>query len=355
MAKIAFLITDITGKGGIERVTRNLANSFSQRGYDVTILSCFKKNKEISYDLNPNVRIVYLLQICYSVKQSIFNRLRLLIKAGIKLKGYLRNNEPNIIISQAFLPSFLLFFAKTKAKVLVSEHFKYELYSKSIIRFRNHIYKKIGTVITLTNADADKFKKVGIKAIAIPNMLSFPIQSNNYNGKRMISIGRLHPQKGYDLMIKSMIPIFSNYPDWKLDIYGEGDDRDDLTKLIEDSGLKNNIFLKGYTKDIKKEIRNSSICLVTSRYEGFPMSIVESLALGTPVIAFDCPEGPKELLKNGAGILVKYLDVVEFSKSVESLIKNEDKRESCRENGYRNATQYLPEVIISKWECIFRS
>lgn len=208
-------------------------------------------------------------------------------------------------------------------------------------------------MITLTDADGKKFHDVGIDSVTIPNMISFPIISHTHSGKRMISVGRLHPQKGYDLLIPAMEPVFKSHPDWHLDIFGEGDERDRLQEQIDVLGLCRHISLKGYTNDIRSELSQSDICLVSSRYEGFPMAILESLASGLPVVSFDCPEGPGELLKNEAGILVPPEDTVVFSDAVNRMIKDPALRDSCRENGYRNIKEYTPERVVAKWQHLF--
>lgn len=352
--KLAIIITDITGIGGIERVTQCLANNLVRKeDCEVSIISCFKRNTNPSYPVDENIEVKYVTGDDYNLNDSLVKRLALILKCINLLRRHFVRNKYDIVITQAFLPTFLLFLTGLKTTNVICEHFKYELYSPVVIKIRNWIYKKAGKVVTLTDADGRKFHDAGIDTVTIPNMISFPIVSHVHSGKRMISVGRLHPQKGYDLLIPAMKPVFNIHPDWCLDIFGEGEERDNLQKLIDDIGLDRHITLKGYTNDIRSELLGSDICLVSSRYEGFSMAIVESLAVGLPVVSFDCPEGPGDLLKNEAGILVPPEDTARFSDAVKRMIENSSLRDSCRENGYRNVRDYTPEKVVDKWQNLF--
>ena len=125
------------------------------------------------------------------------------------------------------------------------------------------------------------------------------IDYDSKKGPFLISVGRLEWQKGFDILIKAMCSVKSKYPELLLTIYGEGKERESLQKLIFKNGLKNNINLQGYNKNPYYDISRSKLFLIPSRYEGFSNSIIESIALGTPVVATDCPSGVREIIKNG--------------------------------------------------------
>lgn len=353
--KVAFIITDMTREGGTERVTQILCDHLKQSfpNWEITIISCFRNNKGLSFPLTQNVDIKYLLNKDYYVSHSKAKRLARLFEAEKALRKYLKLMKFDVIISQAFLPSFLMFLSNFKGKWIVCEHFKYELYSALSTKVRNFVYTHADQVVTLTDTDGAKFKNIGIDTVTIPNMITFPIQENISNGKRMVSVGRLHYQKGYDILIPAMVDVFKRFPDWNLDIYGEGEDREMLTNLISQCNLTEKIKLRGYSDNIRRELLNSDLCLVSSRFEGLPMSIIEALALGVPVVSFDCPEGPSDLLKNEAGILVPPEDGRKLSEAIIRAIGDVDLRKKLRQNGYRNIVNYTPEVIINKWKQLF--
>lgn len=348
--KIAILLTDITGEGGIERVTSLLSARLNQAGYDVTIISCFHRYKQSKYPIDEKVKLDFLVEQDYNLKKiSAFGRINMIIRAKKALSRYLKTNSFDVIITQAFLPTFLIAATDHQAYNIVCEHFKYDLYATPITKIRNYIYSRRDQVVTLTDADRDKFRNVGIHAITLPNMSPFPIESNSYEGKRIISVGRLQPQKGYDILIPAMKPVFDAHPDWHLDIYGEGPDRDMLQNMINALDLSSHITLCGYSDNIRHELRNSAISIVSSRFEGFPMAILEALSCGVPTVSFDCPQGPKQLLKDGAGLLVEPENQEKMTESILKMIESPDLRESSKKQGYKNMQEYTPERITERW------
>lgn len=351
--KIAILLTDISGIGGIERVTSGLSKEFSDRGHNVTVISCFRRFEQLTYPLDTRTDLKFLIDEDYNLKNSTFMRVGHVVKARFALKRFLADNEFDVIMCQAFLPAFLLSSVRTSARRIVCEHFKYELYNAPVTKIRNRIYSRFDQVVTLTDIDRDKYRECGIDAVTIPNAMPFPITSNGFKGKRIISVGRLQPQKGYDMLIPAMKPVAESYPDWHLDIFGEGPDRQQLQEAIDRFGLNDNVRLRGFTKDIRNELQNSSLAVVSSRFEGFPMTILEILANGVPCVSFDCPQGPGQLLRDGGGVLVPPENIEALSASIIRMIESEELRKACVEQGYRNVSVYTPQAIGDKWEDLF--
>ena len=245
------------------------------------------------------MKIHYLLHKDYNLGDSTISRIRLLFQAYIALKKYLKGNGFDYIIAQAFLPTFELWCAGHIKRAIICEHFKYGLYDNIMTRFRNWIYKHSAKVVTLTDSDRRQFENVGIPAVTIPNMNPFLRKANDSHGKRIIAIGRLHQQKGFDMLIAAMRKVAGVHPDWHCEIYGEGEEREALQTLISKLRLEKSVQLKGYCNSIQNELLQSDLFVLSSRYEGFPMAILEALSSGVPVVSFDCPEGPATLLENG--------------------------------------------------------
>lgn len=351
---ILFLITDLTGHGGTERTTSLLANLLVDKGYKVSICSLFKENKSNAYDIHKTIRITYLTADIYKADLNPFNRFRLWVKAYSKLFSYCKNQNHGIIIGQGFLPNVLLWAVGKANRSIACEHYKYTIYNKQIRRLRNYIYKSFKVVVTLTNNDAEKFIRQGVRATVIPNMIPFhPRKKSEYHANRIISVGRLHPQKGYDLLLPALKPVFSKYPNWHIDIYGDGPDRFLLENLCKDLKLQSHVFFKGFCSNIQQEYLKSSFYVMSSRFEGFPMTLLEALACGLPVISFNCPEGPADLLKDEAGYLVEPEDIDRMSEAVIHLIEDEKLREMYAENGLAAVWKYTPEEIYKKWQQLF--
>lgn len=350
MKRIAIIVTDITGIGGIERVTATLANELANQKNEVEILSLFKRNNSPVYVTGKGIKITYATNEDYNLQKSLLQRIQLLKDAFGAMKKWLKSSTSEVFIAQAFLPTFLMWLSGNIFRTTVCEHFKYELYGDGLMtKFRNWIYTKAKNVITLTDRDRKKFGQRGIDAVTIPNMNPFPIVEHKFSGKRIIAVGRLHPQKGFDILIRAMVKVNSLYPDWHLDIYGEGNERQNLEQLIHANDLSSTIALRGFCSDIQSQFVNSDIFVLSSRYEGFGMVILEALSSGTPVVSFDCPEGPESLLHDGSGILVSAENVDALANAIINVIGDTELRDSLRKNGYKTARKYSPEFVYEEW------
>lgn len=355
--KISILLLDITLQHGIERTTSLLANTFANHNHDVTIVSIFKSGKVPGFDLNKNIKVKYLINEEYSHKNSIFKIINQYIHAIYLLHKFYKKYPQEVIIGQAFLCCLFLFLIGKAKKSYACEHFKYGMYNKLIRNIRNYCYKKFITVVTLTDSDASKYKKHNIKVTTIPNMLPFNISEKETckeQKKRIISVGRLHKQKGYDLLLLALKNVFDKYNDWHIYIYGEGDERKNLEKMRDDLGLKENVFFPGHCNNIQEEYYKSSFYIMSSRYEGFPMVLLEAMSCGLPIISFDCPEGPSVLLKNNVGILVPKENIKALSQAICKLIENEDLRFIYSKKSIKTCKLYTPESIYNLWINLFQ-
>ena len=348
--KLAITITDITGDGGTERTSILLANTFSQRGHDVTIISLFKKNPNICFPIIPEVKIVFLCENSYDLSRTKFERLKLILSARKLLRNELRRNRYDEIISQAFLPTFIFFTIGYVKKITACEHFKYELYSSIGITVRNSVYKKCKRVITLTKKDSEKFLNAGVKNSVIPNMVTFPIGENvGQDEKKIVAAGRLSQQKGFDLLIKAMVPVLKKYPDWHLEIYGKGECERELKNLANHLEISTNIYFKGFCANLSQVFRESTFYVLSSRFEGFPMILLEAASQKLPCISFDCPEGPSEILRGKGGLLVDPENIPELSSAIIRFIEDENLRMNCAERALKNIEDYTPNNIYIKW------
>lgn len=354
--RIAFTILDMTAGGGMERTTSLLANMFALQKHHVTIVSVFKSGKSPIFSVVKEVDIRYLIPEKYSHGNSLLKNLSLYGRAILKLRRYYCDNPQDAIIGQAFLCNMFLWLSGNAKDVYACEHFKYEMYNRPIRSFRNWLYKKFRCVVVLTENDAKNYEKRGIHTTIIPNMISFPIASNkpyDYRKKHLISVGRLRPEKGYDLLLQALKPVFCKYPDWRIDIYGEGEDRQKLELLRKKLELEQNVSFPGFSEDIRKEYLSSSFYVMSSRHEGLPMVLLEAMACGLPIVSFDCPEGPASLLKDGVGCLVPPEDVEALSSAICKLIEDKNLRNRYSRKSLEVARSYTSEIIYKKWMDLF--
>jgi glycosyltransferase involved in cell wall biosynthesis len=206
----------------------------------------------------------------------------------------------------------------------------------------------------LTQRDADSWAGL-TKTYVIPNSIPFyPSCSSSCDNKVVIFVGRFNEQKGLEYLIKTWESTFKKHRDWTLHIYGDGDQKEMLYQLISKAGLEKGVKVHQPTKKIMEKYLESSIFLLTSRFEGLPMVIVEAMACGLPVVSFDCPYGPADIIQNGEdGYLVEYLNTDEAALKVCELIENPELRKQMSRNARENIKRFDRNVIMKKWVDLF--
>lgn len=372
--KIFFFIKDVSLTGGTERVTVNLASLFASKGHEVTIVSYYHGKEQLTYRPTENVKVKFLDEAgCYDSGHP-FARLKRFFSALTSVIKFVKEqckDENNVVISQNFFSNALIWLSGAASRAIGCEHFKYDVYPAPVRFVRNLIYKKFRYIVALTDKDANRLKKHldETKVCSIPNMVTTNTDiALDSRSTKIIAVGRLAHQKGFDMLIAAMQKVIAKYPNWTLEILGEGEDESCLQNQIADCQLQSNVFLKGYSKNITQEFEKSAFFVLSSRYEGFPLVLVEALGLGMPCVAFDCPEGPSQLLEKGGGLLVpfdrncKIANSAGFKKNVEKLsesivfmIEHPDYRAECVNHKEIIKRELSPEVVYRKWNLLFES
>lgn len=353
--EISIVCHDITAKGGIERVTVELASLFAKKGHNVTVYSLFKEFPSLTFDLDPKVKLQFINDFPYPDTHSLFKKTIKTLKSVSKLKKAI--SKEGLIIAQSTRSAVVCYLCGLSNRTIVCEHFKYGMYGKIGSKFRNYVYKHTLKVVTLTDSDRDLFNSNGISAVTIPNPCTFKIKekTGTLSSKIIVSIGRLHYQKGFDLLLRALKKVIRNHKDWHVNIYGEGEEKDSLIKLSEDLGISDNVHFMGYTSNVSEVLSNASFYVLPSRYEGFPMCLIEAIAHRLPVVAFDCHEGPAVLLKNDAGILVENENIDKLSDAILEMIENPEKRINFSEKALANIKNLNPENIYENWMSLLNS
>ncbi len=245
---------------------------------------------------------------------------------------------------------------KQTNKYIGCEHLSYSAlssYSKFLVKL---LYKHLDAVVVLTDVDKLNFNKDIPAALCetIPNELSFyPPAPSTCDNKVLLAIGRYTNQKGFDLLIDLAARALCSNPGWILNIIGNGELKNALSAKIAEHNLEDRIFLIPPTKDILDFFLGSSIYLMTSRYEGLPMVLLEAKACGLPIIAYDCPTGPRELLKEDDGKLVEMNDAEAFLNNLLLLMNDENKRKQLGKNARLNSMEFNSDTVYKKWEALF--
>lgn len=355
---IYFFTTDITIKAGIERITINLANFFVQNNIPVSIVSNFMTNNTPAYDYDERINFVYLTKEPFASGIGSKKRLKQFLRNRNRVKKYFSNVKDSIIIIQAFPNSFIYLIAcgkKNKNIVYTVEHVEYYYYKKLIRILRYFVYKIYNNVVVLTETDKKCYEKLKIHVSLIPNGIKLPaVVEQKQRNNTVCSIGRLDPQKRFDSLMRAFANIAPKYPDWNLEIYGQGSIRNKLEQVIVDLKLSDRIILKGITNDVNSVLQEDSIFVVSSEYEGFSIVLIEAMANGIACVSYDCPTGPGEIITDVVdGILVENQNETKLAENIEKLIINQELRKELGNNAMKSVQKYSIENVGKKWIELF--
>ena len=351
MKKIAILVFDITQLAGTERAVCNLANSLVEsQKYSVSIISMNSIHGTPRYIINSSVQL-YNLGIPES--KNIITRLKLYKLLIKKVDEFCQKEGIKIVIGTGHGLNILLFFLRKRVKIIACEHMSYmdaPLISKIL---RRVVYPCLDAVVTLTSADGKNYSFHRNLKI-IPNSLPFlPEKHSDLTNKVILAIGNLTPTKGFDLLINAISLIKNECNGWVIKIIGAGEDEKKLRLQID--VLKLNELVKIYppTNAIEQEYLQSSIFVLSSRLEGFGLVLIEAQSCGLPIVSFDCPSGPGEIVShNENGILVKNGDIKQLSMALLELIQDSKKRNSFGKKALQSIDRYKSEKVFILWDLL---
>lgn len=376
---ITYLMPELISAGGADRVIIEKANYFVRHfDYKVYIITTFQKDRPFFYTLDNRVKHIDLnIDFPSQYKYSILKRgviyFLLMRQYKKKLLNVLTSIKSDFTISTINRDIDILPYIKDGSKKIaeahVSKNFVRNLYQLERTGF---IYKLIGEfykrkvwrairkydgLVVLTREDERQWRKIKTSTVIIPNALPFyPEKISNCKEKIIISVGRIAEQKGYDLLLKAWEIVIKKHPDWNLDIYGNGELLETILLEVEKLDLSASFHIKEPTKDIMSKYIKSSIYVMSSRFEGFGMVLIEAMSCGLPCIAFNCPSGPSDIITDKEdGLLVENGNIEKLAESICFLIENEKKRIEWGHNAHKKVQQYLPENVMQQWKYYFES
>lgn len=354
--KIAFLMGGLDSNGGIGRVVSIISDKMVSY-HDVSVVTYFPYNEnENLYSLNKDIDI-QSLNATSSMK-------KFLLQGGIrKLRDIVRREGYDYLIACGVLyyPITVLACVRTSTKSVCWEHSNAN--NRADHGFQM-LCRKIGAkhsdaVVTITKQDYEMYKEryhpVSLYQIYNPvdERIKYGYQAN-HNPKKIISVGRLTYQKNYPLLLRVAKEVLDKHPDWSWDIYGEGEEKKEITNNIREKGLEGKVVLKGQVNNLYERYKDYSFYVITSRYEGFGMALLEASRAGLPIISFDVECGPREIIKDDVnGYLVKELDENGMIQRVNYLC---DHREKCLElstNILKSNNPFDADQIIKAWTQLF--
>ena len=373
--KMVFCTPALYSAGGVERVVADKANYFSELlGYDVTIIVTEGKGRACFFPISEKVRIInYELNfeelwrlpfwkkvLVYSIKQRRFKK---------RLKSDLIQIRPDIAISTLRREINFLIEINDGSLKIGELHVNRANYrdldannSNPIKRLLSRMWmknllghlKRLDKLVVLTDSALNDWPELS-NVVKIPDALPFKIEGKSeLSAKRVLSIGRYAYDKGNDLLLQAWAIIEKQNPDWTLDIYGNGNREPYQKQMVELGVDQQRCHLFGPVADVKKEYLSSSVFVLPSRFEGFGLVIIEAMACGVPVVAFDCENGPRSIITDGEnGFLIPPFDISLFAEKVMLLMKDQELRFRMGTNAQKTASQYEIDRIGQQWKRLF--
>ena len=373
--KVFYIYTALLTKGGADRVLTEKANWLAEHGYKVSIITDSQMGRPPVFDLSPKVNLVNLdidfsKEYGHNLMMRTYLYYKLMGKYKRKMKFILDTEKPDIVITtmgrdidfltDLYKDGIIIGEAHTTKKYLRNFHlleqrgFPYKQIAWYWRRKMDKNVRKLQGVVLLTEDDAQSWTGIA-PTYVIPNSLPFePTEISNHHYKQAIAVGRYNNAKGYEYLVDAWKKVFQKHPDWKIHIYGSGELKEQVKLLIEENKLQNTMLMHEPTDHIREKYLESSICVVSSRYEGFSMVILESMVCGVPVVSFDCPYGPKNIICNGEdGILVEYLNTQDMADKICQLIENPELRKEMGRKAHNNIQRYSKDHVMKLWIDLF--
>ena len=357
--------------GGVSAVTVRKANALAEiPDNEVWIITCCDDSLLSFFPVSDKVNLVGVN--CTNDLPFPINLFLLpwqLFRLRRKVKVLFRQIHPDIVVSTPRIEKWVVAFLKGKWSRVIeyhgTKHFRVmKAYSFSkkigahIAEFFNYGINAIffDRVVISTHEDKETNWKGNDRVVVIPNPTSIqPSRGSLLETKRVIAIGRLVYEKKFDSLIRAFACVVDRFPDWKLDIIGEGYERQSLEKQIVRLSLEDNVFLRGTQTNLPDWLSQSSIFVMTSLYEGLPLVLLEAINYGLPVVSYDFPCGPKDVITNGQnGFLVHWRDESELACKICQLIEDVELRKKMGAAAYERAKDFSAEKIIDMWMSLFK-
>lgn len=373
--KIVYCTPALYMAGGVERVLTLKANYFAEHfGYDITIILTEGKDKPLFYPLSDKIKVINLdidfeeLWTCSFVKKVVvyLKKQRIFKK---RLSEELMRLRPDITISLLRREINFINDIQDGSKKIGELHVNRanyrnfeagdsnaikEIFAKLWMHNLVSHLKGLDRFVVLTEEDKLSWTELDNVEV-IPDPLSFDIDKKSpLTNKRVIAVGRFVYQKGFDLLLQAWAKIEKQHADWELAIYGMGD-RTPYEQIVDELHIdRTRCHLNGPTDDIKQEYLNSSLFVFSSRFEGFGMVLIEAMACGLPVISFDCPCGPKDIVRHQEdGLLVPSGDVEKLSDAMHQMLSDDGLRYQMASKAIVNVRRFELSEIAERWHSVF--
>ena len=354
---IVFVLPGL-GAGGSEHIVSLLCNHFAALGWTVRLIVFEDEATPAYYSHHPAVRIVRLG--LKSRRRPTPAAAMTMFKRRQRLQAALEEAAPDLVISFLTRTNILSVLSARRigVPVIVSERNNPELQTVGSVwsRLRQWTYPRSAGLVTMTQGAMDHFARtMAVRGWVIPNPAPPPAAAmpRISDGRTIGAVGRLVPQKGFDRLIDAFARVATDIPEWRLVIWGEGPDRAALEAQRDRLGLSGRVTLPGITRQPGEWIAQSDMFVLSSRFEGWGIVVGEAMAGGLPVISFDCPWGPAEMIEQGrSGILVRNGDVPALGDAMAALCRDPDRRQALSNAAKARMTLFDMDHILASWRSV---
>lgn len=375
--KIAYTYPAFINIGGADKIIINKANYMAEKmGYDVYLITDSQNGLKPFFPVSDKVRMIdldvnFFQQYHYSpIKRFwVYRRLTNLFKQ--RMSKLLAEIRPDILISTFSRDAKFVNLYKRYAKATIAEihttkkniralpelrrkGFPYTLIANYIEHELDSSAKQFDEVIVLNNLEKELWAPVRNVRVINNAVQIYPKETNLLSAKSAIFVGRAEYEKGPDRLIEVWKLVAERHPDWTVKMFCTGAMLNDLQAKVKEYGLEEQVLFMPPTKDMEHEYMTSSLCLMTSRFEGFPVVLQEAMGCGLPCLSFNCPSGPRYIIKDQEdGYLVENGNLEAMAKHVCELIENVELRKKLGQKAKENMAYYSEERIMGQWKALF--
>ena len=371
---IRFLIADAYSVGGTIRTTFMTAAELANR-HEVEIVSVYRRQDEPSLELDPRVELRALADLRPGRQSrrearamerpseeihpgdSRYPRFSRLTDAA--LLRFLRSVDDGVLVGTR--PGLNLAIARHVNESVVrvgQDHMNLEQYEPALVEAMAASYGRLDTVTALTEETAQGYRKLigpGSNVVCIPNAAPPARGSQATLGSKIVmGAGALTHRKGFDRLLRAWAVLAPEHPDWRLEIFGDGWYRPQIEELLGSLQLQSSVALRGHSSRLREELERASVFALTSRHEGFPMVLLEAMSAGLPVVAYDCPTGPRDIVTEGVdGHVVPDGRTRLLAEALRDLMLDEDRRRAFGAAAREKVERYRIDAIGERWETLF--
>lgn len=358
--KVLLLCDPLDSAGGVERFVCALANHLArEQGMEVAVGSADTPAAAIRFPLDPAVRVrVGAADVRRGGGPRAWRIARTQWRIGRALAGLVHDERPDVVVLNGLTTacSTLPFVRAAASRTICCDHNHFDARSRPWRLLRRRLYPRVAALVSLTEADAARFRTLNPRTRVIPNASTLRAEApSSPPAPLVLAAGRHVAQKGFDLLVEAWVRVAAVLPEARLRVLGEGPLLDATRRLADDRGLAGRIEWLPPTGRIAEHFREAAVFVLPSRYEGMPLVLLEAQAMGVPSVAFDCPTGPAEIVTPETGRLVPAGDTEALAQALLELLRSPPLREQMGHAAIARSRERFSEAAhFARWTALVR-